>query len=876
MSFDRLELADRGDSGAVAPPLPPDDPEAWYAPDVRSQREVHPGVVITIRDAERGFDYEVREPSLRESEREALDRIEEYFADANLDRPRTREGAVERMESGFGPKHRRVVDRLVDVSPAARRRIDYHALSRLGCLDELTPYALDERIEVTDVADDQVVVHTENFAPARTDLDADPAYLEQFASERLDDYTVAFHGFEVPVVVYRENLLGADPFTTKYAVREPDLLPGDADLVEECKSRVWETDVDGVVDDSAAFVRERARNLLSRRLTARNTRAWLDAARYRLRSALAEWGLAIPPVGERYAEDRLDDLVYYVLRDYVGYGELTIPIRDPNLEDIEANRVGERVKVVPRDEVAADERVPTNLVFEDETEFVNVVKQLAASDGSELNASNPSAKVNLRPPGVDETIRCAVALPTVSEGGPHISIRKQSADVLTPVDLVERDSISTELVALLWHLYETHGVVLFCGPTGVGKTTLMNAHVPFISYRHRPVSIDEGSREVWIPHETGVSLTTRDHPEEYKRVSMADLMTETNYLNPDVEFIAEINTPESFRTFAEVLNTGHGVIGTTHAGDVETLVNRVVEQNVPTYLLDEVDLLVFPRHVDGDRYVGEVVEFVNEGTFREFERERDDDMCGVVRHGDTTVYWNTVARRRHDGGYDLAYEHPSLGDDERRCVTTVFEGIADGTDQPVETVEESFHRKHRYVRYLLRENVTDGDELFAFLSDLRTDEAATVERIQRRTRSRQVDGPVAADRGSSGGTVDGDGPSPARSAGGPTSDAANDGPGPDMSKDRPGPDAASDGRESSTSNGEPSTSNGEPDPGTSNERASQDASDGRADSDESLLDEALGGRDREGWSGSETVSGGTETPTGRADDSLDNGGSDGD
>jgi len=85
---------------------------------------------------------------------------------------------------------------------------------------------------------------------------------------------------------------------------------------------------------------------------------------------------------------------------------------------------------------------------------------------------------------------------------------------------------------------------------------LLNAHVPFISYRHRPVSIDEGSREVWIPHETGVSLTTRDHPEEYKRVSMADLMTETNYLNPDVEFIAEINTPESFQTFAEVLNTG--------------------------------------------------------------------------------------------------------------------------------------------------------------------------------------------------------------------------------------------------------------------------------------------------------------------------------
>jgi len=39
-------------------------------------------------------------------------------------------------------------------------------------------------------------------------------------------------------------------------------------------------------------------------------------------------------------------------------------------------------------------------------------------------------------------------------------------------------------------------------------------------------------------------------------VTMADLMTESNYLNPDTEVIAEINTPESFETFAETVNTG--------------------------------------------------------------------------------------------------------------------------------------------------------------------------------------------------------------------------------------------------------------------------------------------------------------------------------
>jgi len=473
-----VEGATERDDGLVPTPRAPGDPGAWYAPSVVAQYEVSPGVVATIRETpSEEFDYSVREPGLGPRDREAMERIRDHFTVVNRRRPLTREGAAERAAAGFEPKYRRALDRLIDASPAAWRRLTYHALCDLRLLESSTPLALDDRIEVVDVgrADEQVVVHTERYAPARTDFDADARFVDRVAGERLRQYTVDFAGFDVDVVVYREHLLGSDQFSTKYAVLEPDLLPGDEQLIEECKERVWEANVEGVVEDRHAFVQERARRFLSRRLTARNTRAWVAATQYRVTTALAEYGLAVPPVDSRYATDRLDDLVYYVLRDYVGHGVLTIPIRDPHLEDIEANRVGERVKVIPRADELPTGRVPTNLSFPDETSFVNVVTQLAASDGSELSASRPSAKVNLDLPGVDETIRCAVALPVISEDGPHVSIRKQAADVMTPVDLIERDAISTELVTLLWMLYEHHGVVLFSGPTGVGKTTLMNA-----------------------------------------------------------------------------------------------------------------------------------------------------------------------------------------------------------------------------------------------------------------------------------------------------------------------------------------------------------------------------------------------------------------
>lgn len=729
MTASHVELSDHADDAGratVPPPLPPDDPEAWYADTVQAQYEVYPGVVVTISRQASEFRYDVREPELTSETQKYLDSILDHFEAAHLQRPQTREGAVEVMEAGFEPKHQRVLDSLIDCTNPATDRITYHALAELACLGRLTPYALDDRIEVADTGEDGIVLHTRDYAPVVTDLPDDPDCIDRFASERLAKYTVEFHTFEIPVIRYRENLLGNDPFDVKYAVREPDLLPGDEELIAECKERIWETAVDGVIDDKTAFVRERAETLLARRLRRRHTRAWLDAAHYRLRSALAEYGLGVPPVDREYDEDRLSDLVYYILRDYVAFGKLTIPIRDPNLEDIEANRIDERIKVVPRD--GTTERIPTNLTFEDEQAFENVVTQLAAADGTELNASTPSAKVNLSPPGIEETIRCAVALPTISEDGPHISIRKQSSDVLTPVDLVANNSLPTELVALLWLCYEQHRVVLFSGPTGVGKTTLMNAHMPFIPFEDRPISIDEGSREVRLPHETAVSLTTREHQSEHKRVTMADLMTECNYLNPDVEVLAEINTEASFQTFAESINTGHGLIGTTHATDIESLVNRVVEQGLPPYLLREIDLVVFPRRVDGERYVGEVVELLDEQSYSHLDR---DEGCGVIRKQGTAVYWNRIAKRTPDGGFEFAYDHPQLGDEERSCQIQTLDRIASLTDRSLSDVENEFHRKHRYVEHLVTEERNDFQQLFDLLADLQTNEAATVERLSR-------------------------------------------------------------------------------------------------------------------------------------------------
>jgi len=490
-----LRIVDEDDDdpgGAVPAPVPPDDdPEAWYAPDVRAQYESEPGSSprsASATAAGSGTTCASRRCRGRRSRARPRPRP---LLGVRHRRPLTRVGVIERAESGFEPKYERALDRLLDASRAARRRIDYHALRDLRLLGDVTPLALDGRIEVADVGDErELVVHTETFAPLETGIDADAEYVERVAAERLARYAVGFAGLSVEVVVARERLLGSDAFETKYAVREPDLLPGDEALIEECKQRIWETTVNGVVDDREAFVAEHARRFLSRRLTARNTRAWLGAAAHRARSALADRGLAVPPVDSRYAHDRLDDLAYYVLRDFVGEGILTVPIRDPNLEDVEANRVGERVKVVPRTSILQgsgrwgrefqrrrttrpdEPRVRRRIDVRQRRHRAGGPRRDRAQRVDAVREGEPRRRRGRR----DDPVCGGV---TGHLGGrPHVSIRKQSADALTPVDLIDRGRSLPIWSPCCGCCTSTAGSSSSPGRPAWGKTTLLNAHTP--------------------------------------------------------------------------------------------------------------------------------------------------------------------------------------------------------------------------------------------------------------------------------------------------------------------------------------------------------------------------------------------------------------
>ncbi|MFB6071031.1 MAG: secretion system protein [Halanaeroarchaeum sp.] len=668
----------------VPAPAPPDAPAAWYAPRVRDQYTVDRGIVATVSERDDGFDYRVREPTLSAASAATVDRVTDYLAEVPTDRPRTREGTVDRMAGGLNDAYRRVVDHLGGHSPAQRRRIEYHLAADLEGIGALTPHALDDRIRMADASGDRLLVHTADFAPADTGLSTDQRYLDRFASERVASYAVDVFGHDVPVTVSRERMLGRGGFTTQYHVRSPVRLPGDDELVERTRSKLVETPIGRRIDDPVGYVNARARRHLRRQLVADSPRALLSSGVRTIKSGLARVGLAVSPPRPASTGDRLDDLVSLVVRDLVGEGPLSVPLRDPHLERIEANRVGERIKVVPvPGAFDHDGRMPTTLRIDHERRFVSLATRLAAAGGVELGPKRPNATVTLEPRD-GATARCAVALPGGDTEDPYVSIDKRGIDPVSPIGAVQAGVLDPDLVALLWLAIDRRRSVAFVGPERARPASLVEAHAPFIPYGDRPVTVAGATRTIRLPHETGVDLSP--YP---GGADAASALARSSDLAADVTVITDLDGEAAHRHLDDAVAAGRGVLASARATDFSTFADRIVARGMSRRLLGGLDLAIEVAYRDGRRVVHSVVLPTVDAENPPRIDATDLDVDRVVA---------VLAVRLGTDTADLRAAHD---------------------------------RRLRYVRFLVESGRTDVDDLFAFLADLRTDEAATLDRIRR-------------------------------------------------------------------------------------------------------------------------------------------------
>jgi len=296
-----------------------------------------------------------------------------------------------------------------------------------------------------------------------------------------------------------------------------------------------------------------------------------------------------------FEENSKNVIFYYIFRDFLGYGRIDILMHDEGIEDISCDGPDTPIFIHHR----IYEAIETNIFFDSAEELDSFLMRLCQISGKQISIFSPIVDGKLP----DGSRLQATLARTVTSGSTY-TIRKFKETPLTPIDLIDGNSMSTEMAAYFWMAIEDGASVLFCGGTASGKTTALNALMLFIPASHKIISIED-TREVSIPHRNWIAGTTRrgfsasDENKTGKDIDMFDLIRAALRQRPRVIIVGEVRGKEAYSLF-QAMATGHTAYATVHASSIHTLIQRLENPPIelPRALLTSLDVIVFQNAVD--------------------------------------------------------------------------------------------------------------------------------------------------------------------------------------------------------------------------------------------------------------------------------------
>jgi archaeal flagellar protein FlaI len=277
-------------------------------------------------------------------------------------------------------------------------------------------------------------------------------------------------------------------------------------------------------------------------------------------------------------------LLYYIERNYLGYGKIDGLLRDPALEDISCNGVDIPIFLFHQ----KYQNLKTNVIFAEE-ELNSAVIRLAQRGGKHISIATPIVNATL-PDGsrVEATLGREV-----TTRGSSFTIRKFRADPFTPVDLLSYNTMSAGIIAYLWLAIENNRNMIFAGGTASGKTSSLNAVSLFIPQPSKVITIED-TRELILYHNNWIAGLTRESQIQGNSVEidMYDLLRAALRQRPEYIIVGEVRGKEALTLF-QAMNTGHTTYSTMHAGSIQAVVNRLLNEpiNVPNMMLQSLNIV---------------------------------------------------------------------------------------------------------------------------------------------------------------------------------------------------------------------------------------------------------------------------------------------
>jgi len=279
---------------------------------------------------------------------------------------------------------------------------------------------------------------------------------------------------------------------------------------------------------------------------------------------------------------------YTLLKQLIGGGPLEPFMRDPYIEDIHVV-TGEDIHLVHK----LFDMIKTNIRISKE-EGPIFSRALSEKIGMPVSEGQPIAD-GVLPDGSRTNIIYSSA---VSIKGPSMSIRRFTETPISVTQLIKWGTISSGIAAYLWLCLQYGRSFFLCGGTACGKTTTMNAIIPFIP-PEKKIYTAENTPELQVPHTVWQRLLTKTTGPKEGQVDLFDLLKAALRSRPDYIIPGEVRGAEGNIVF-QAMQTGHPVMTTFHAGSVTKVIQRFTGDpiNVPKTFMDNLDLVYIQLMVE--------------------------------------------------------------------------------------------------------------------------------------------------------------------------------------------------------------------------------------------------------------------------------------
>jgi archaeal flagellar protein FlaI len=376
--------------------------------------------------------------------------------------------------------------------------------------------------------------------------------------------------------------ISCDKDETIYNLIEPDMTDSEKKTMDRVISGLLE-----ILDIELSAIRNKKESI-----------AYLEE---KVKSVLEEYQIKL-------SEGAYLKLMYYIFRDFVGLNEIEPLLQDPYIEDISCDGVGVPVYIIHRKYGS----IKTNVIYNDSKGLTDFVVKLAERSGRFISYAEPLLDGTL-PDG--SRVQASFAK-DVTTRGPSFTIRKFVQIPLSPIDLMNKKTVSSEILAYLWMAVENGASILIAGGAGTGKTTILNVLSMFVQPTAKIVSIED-TRELNLTHENWIPSVTRiSFMKGVGEVTMFDLLRSSFRQTPDYVIVGEVRGKEAFVMF-QGMASGIPAMGTMHAGRVEDVVYRLETPpiNLSPSLIDTLDLVIIMTHArekgESSRRVKEVDEIMS-------------------------------------------------------------------------------------------------------------------------------------------------------------------------------------------------------------------------------------------------------------------------